>query len=96
MDNYIIVKKENGESIKIEIILSFIVKELNKKYIAYTINDDGQKKLVAVMISEIDDNGLLKEIPEKEKNLVINAYKNAKDLVYLNCDNVQVNKLPWE
>jgi hypothetical protein len=40
MKDYVIVYKENGEPIKIEVILSFRIDKINKDYVVYTINDD--------------------------------------------------------
>ena len=97
MDNVVKVKRENGEEIRIEIILSFNVEELNKRYIAYTLNDDGKKSVVAVLISEIDSNNRIKDIPFEERELVMTAYNSAKELVMMN-DNEEkkLNMMPWE
>lgn len=32
---------ENGNEIKIDIIMQFRIKELNKEYAVFTVNDDG-------------------------------------------------------
>ena len=96
MGNVVKVKNENGEEIKIEIILSFSVEELNKRYIAYTLNDDGKKPKVAVLISEIDSNNKIKNIPFEERKLVMAAYNGAKDLVLMNDDEGKTYKMPWE
>ncbi len=82
MNNSIIAKRENGESIKIEIILGFEVEELKKSFIAYTLNDDGVKDKVTVCISEIDkDNLIIKDIVPKEMDMVMNAYEEAKNFI---------------
>ena len=52
MDNKTYVYKETGEEIAIEIVLSFKVEELNKSFIAYTLNDDGESDTVPIFISE--------------------------------------------
>ena len=82
MDNYVIVKDENGNDIKIEVILDFGVEEYNKEYIAYTLNDDGVSETKAVFISEIDpETKKLKSIPFDQKDAVMQAYEAAKELV---------------
>lgn len=81
MENKVYVKRENGETITIEIILSFVVEELKKSYIAYTFNDDGKSDSVEVFISEIDENNNIKSIPFKEKDMVMEVYEKAKELV---------------
>ena len=82
MDNSVTVKRENGETIKIEIILGFDVEELNKRFIAYTLNDDGVKENVTVFISEIDkDNSVVKNLVPEEAPIVMNAYEEAKNYI---------------
>lgn len=82
MDNYVVVEKENGEKIKIEIILSFVVEEVGKEYIAYTLNDDGKSDVEMVMISEIDmQTQKIKAIPESEKDIVLKYYEDAKNII---------------
>ena len=80
IENKTYVYKENGEEIAIEIILSFNIEELNKSYIAYTLNDDGKSDNVAVFISEYDDKNI-KDIANDEANLVLEYYNAAKELV---------------
>lgn len=80
MDNYVIVKKENGEDIKIEIILSFTIEELKKQYIVYTINDDNTSPEVPILISEISqDTKRIRSIPENEKDIVLEVYNNLRE-----------------
>lgn len=79
MENYVIVKDENNIEIKIEIILSFVIEEYNKQYIAYTLNDDGVSNNVEVFLSEIDfSTKKLKSIPSLQKEAVLEAYEQAK------------------
>lgn len=80
IENKTYVYKENGEEIAIEVILSFNIEELNKSYIAYTLNDDGQSDNVAVFISEYDGKNI-KDIANDEANLVLEYYNAAKELV---------------
>jgi len=82
MNNYVTVKKENGETIKIEIILAFRVEETKKEYIAYTMNDDEKSEVGMVLISEIDPqtNKIIK-IPESDKEIVLKYYEEAKNAV---------------
>ena len=82
MSNSITVKRENGESFKIEIILGFEVEELNKRFIAYTLNDDGVKEKVTVCISEIDtETSTIKDLVPEEMDIVMNAYEEAKNCI---------------
>ena len=82
MNNNITVKRENGESIKIEIIMGFEVEELNKRFIAYTLNDDGVKEKVTVYISEIDkENSTIKDLVPEEMDIVMNAYEETKNYI---------------
>ncbi len=82
MSNSITVKRENGEPFKIEIILGFEVEELNKRFIAYTLGDDGVKEKVTVCISEIDkETSTVKDLVPEEMDIVMNAYEEAKNYI---------------
>jgi uncharacterized protein YrzB (UPF0473 family) len=80
MGNKITIDRENGETITVDIILGFEIEELNKKYIAYTLNDNGEDEDVDVLISEVENNKL-KSIPDEEINIVLEYYNEAKELV---------------
>ena len=80
MSNKITFERENGEAISIEIILSFEIEEFNKKYIVYTLNDNGKDEEVDVLISEVENNRI-KSIPKDEIDKVLEYYENAKKLV---------------
>ena len=82
MNNIVEVKRDNGEIIKIEIVISFKVENLNKQYIVYTIDDDGASEDVPILISEIDQNTqTIKQIPENEKDQVLNIYNELKEKI---------------
>lgn len=82
MDNFVIVKRENGEQIKIEIVLSFKIEEYNKQYIAYTINNDNIQDDVPLLISEIDPvTQKIKNISENEKSIVLETYNQVKNSI---------------
>ena len=81
MPNSVVVTRENGENITIDVLMSFHVDELQKKYIAYTLNDDGVSEDVMVFISEIDENNHIKDIYEEDKDLVFQAFDAAKELI---------------
>lgn len=82
MDNYVLVQKENGEKIKIEIILAFRVEETKKEYIAYTINDDGKSEIAMVLISEINpETNKIRCITESEKDIVLKYYEQTKKAI---------------
>ena len=79
MENFVIVKDEDNNDIKIEVILSFGVEKLNKNYIAYTLNDDENAPAAAVFISEIDPiTNKIMSIPPEQRDVVISAYQIAK------------------
>ncbi len=80
MENKTYVYKETGEEIEIKIILSFKVEELNKSFIAYTLNDDGESENVPVFISEYDGK-TIKDIKDEEAEEVLKYYEAAKELV---------------
>ena len=80
MENKTYVYKETREEIEIEIILSFKVEELNKSFIAYTLNDDGESENVPVFISEYDGK-TIKDIKDEEAEEVLKYYEAAKELV---------------
>lgn len=80
MNNRITFDREDGETITVDVILGFEIEELNKKYIAYTLNDNGEDEDVDVLISEVENNSL-KSIPDEEINIVLEYYNGAKELV---------------
>ena len=81
MRNKVTYDRENGETITVEIILSFKIEEYNKQYIAYTLNDNGIDEDVDVLISEVENNKI-KSIPNDEIKTVLEYYENAKKLIY--------------
>ena len=44
---------ENGNEIKIDIIMQFRIEELGKEYIVLTVNDDGTSKDAFINITEL-------------------------------------------
>ena len=54
MKNEAVYINENGEEIRVEVILSFSIEEFNKNYIAYTTNDDDSLETAVVFINEVD------------------------------------------
>ena len=78
------VINENGDNIKIDVIMKFRVEEFDKEYVVYTINDDGQSEDVYVNIAGIEERDgkyQLRLIPEKEKNMVLVFYDNLRDSI---------------
>ena len=78
------VINENGEEIKIDVIMQFKIEENNKEYIVFTVNDDGKSEDVYINIAGIEEvNGKyeLRLIPEEEKNLVLVFYDNLRDTI---------------
>ena len=80
MNNRITFDREDGETITVDVILGFEIEELNKKYVAYTLNDNGEDEDVDVLISEVNNNSL-KSIPNEEIGIVLAYYNEAKSLV---------------
>lgn len=82
MENSINVINEIGESVKIDIIGRFLIKEVNKEYIMYTLNDDGVSEQTIVLIAQIKtENGKMRllSIPDEERNLVMVFFDNIRD-----------------
>ena len=78
------VLNENGEEIKIDIIMQFKIEENNKEYVVFTVNDDGLSPDVYVNIAGIkEENGKyqLRLIPEEERNMVLVFYDNLRDTI---------------
>lgn len=78
------VINENGEEVKIDIIMQFRIEENGKEYIVFTVNDDGISDDVYVNIAgieEIDDKFQLRLISEEEKNMVLVFYDNLRDII---------------
>lgn len=75
---------EFGEEITIELLFNFEIKELNKNYVVYTLNDDGVSEDVNVLISEMyyeDKTPRIKSIDESEKEMVVLFYNNIKNSI---------------
>ena len=78
------VINENGEEVKIDIIMQFKIEENNKEYVVFTVNDDGKSEDVYINIAgieESDGKARLRLIPEEEKNLVLVFYDNLRDTI---------------
>ena len=78
------VINENGELVKINILMQFKIEETNKEYVVFTVDDDGKSENVYVNISGIElDDGIykLRLIPESEKNMVLLFYDNIRDSI---------------
>lgn len=82
MENRIIVKDNQGNDITIEIITTFNLKELNKNYVVYTLNDDGVSEEVTVLINEYvleNDQPKIIPIPEEETAMVLAFYNTIRE-----------------
>lgn len=77
--NDFIIKDESGDVAKLSVILSFEVKEFNKKYIAYTLNDDGESPSEAVFISELNENNQIVSVPSEDADVVMKCYEALKE-----------------
>ena len=75
---------EFGDELTIELLFNFEIKELNKNYVVYTLNDDGVSEDVNVLISEIYYEGdipRIKSIDESEKEMVVIFYNDIKNSI---------------
>ena len=82
MNNRLTVRDVEGNELNIEILITFRVEELNKKYVVYTIDDDGVSEEVTLLINEfIIENNQPKvvPIPKEEVNLVLTFYNNLRE-----------------
>ena len=80
--NKIEVINELDELVKINVIGQFAIEELNREYILYTLNDDGNSDDVIVLVAQVESkDGKMKllSIPEDEKNMVALFFDNIKD-----------------
>ena len=78
----IVVKNNQGEELTIEIITTFNLKELNKNYVVYTLNDDGISEEVTVLINEYvleNDQPKIIPIPEEETAMVLAFYNTIRE-----------------
>jgi len=78
------VLNENGQEVKIDIIMQFKIEENNKEYVVFTVDDDGKSEDVYVNIAgveNIDGHYKLRLIPEEEKNMVLVFYDNIRDSI---------------
>lgn len=83
MKNEAVYINENGEEIRVEVILSFSIEELNKNYIAYTINDDDSLETAVVLINEVDiETNKLLPIKFEEKEMVLTTYNDIKKTIF--------------
>ena len=83
MKNEKVYLNENGIEIKVEVILAFEVEELNKSYVAYTINDDDSYETAIVLISEYNqENNQLLPIAFDDKEKVLAVYNDIKNMIF--------------
>ena len=79
------VLDENGNEIKIDVIMQFNIQDVEKEYIVFTVNDDGKSSDVYINITELqkDENGVyqLKLIPDNEINMVLAFYDGLRDAI---------------
>ena len=78
----IVVKNYQGEELTIEILATFNLKELNKNYVVYTLNDDGVSEEVTVLINEYvleNDQPKIIPIPEEETAMVLAFYNTIRE-----------------
>lgn len=84
MKNTMIVTDDKGNKIEVEIVANFKIKEYNKEYIIYTLNDDGVSETVNMYISQVDLSSNPPKfipIPEEEIKMVLSYYDFIRDHV---------------
>lgn len=82
--NILKVINQFNQEITIELLFNFEIKEINKNYVVYTLNDNDINEDVNVLISEIYyDKQIpkIKSIDEREKEMVILFYNNIKNSI---------------
>lgn len=71
---------EKNNVIKVQVVFVFEIESLNKKYVVYTFEADKPLDDIKIYISEVDKNtNEIKEIPESEKDFVLENYKKIID-----------------
>lgn len=82
--NAMTVYDDKGNKIEVEVVASFKIKEYNKEYIIYTLNDDGVSETVNMYISQVDFSSnppKFTSIPEEEIKMVLSYYDFIRDHV---------------
>ena len=75
------VINENGEEVKIDIIMQFKIEENGKEYVVFTVNDDGKSDDVYINIAGIEEvNGEYRLVTAQHKlgSLILSAYFRHK------------------
>ncbi len=74
---------ENNNKIDVFVLFIFEREELNKKYVAYTLDHDIEgKEDINILISEIDpETNQIKSINEEEMPMVKELYEEAKKTI---------------
>lgn len=71
---------ESGKSYEFQEIMTFHIDEINKSFLAYTVNDDKISDNVDVNLVEIvnmnSDKPYVKKIDDQDVNTVINVFNN--------------------
>ena len=85
MENTKVYTDENGNQIKLEEISTFKIEELNKVYLAYTINDDGTSSNVQIRFVELlgseTDHPVIKPVEDYDAALVVETFNAMVDSV---------------
>lgn len=85
MENIKVYNDQNGNQIKLEEISTFSIDELNKTFLAYTINDDGVSNQVQVRFVELlgveTDHPVIKPVEDYDAPLVVETFNAMVDSV---------------
>lgn len=81
MEGVFMKKIINGKETEVNVLGGFEIKELGKKYILCSYDDDPTSKKALVMIYEVEENDneqVLVSIKEDEEELVLKFYNTLK------------------
>lgn len=79
-ENILIVDKENGNKIKLNVIDIITIEELNKEYIIYTIDGDSEDNIYASILEENETTYRIKSIDSAEEWKIVQNIINEISL----------------
>lgn len=79
-ENILIVDKENGNKIKLNVIDIITIEELNKEYIIYTIDGDSEDNIYASILEENETTYRIKSIDSDEEWKIVQNIINEINL----------------
>ena len=77
-----IIKYTDGREVKVEVLFTFKIEDLNNEYVAYLLNDNGISENANVYISQLmrDENQkmVVEDIKNEEIEAVMTMYNQCK------------------